>query len=42
MKHTYRVARKVYALTYANIAQQFKIDLNSLLPDEIDKIENDF
>ena len=42
MKHNYRVARRVYASTYANIAEQFKIYLNSLPPDEIDEIENDF
>ena len=32
----------MYALTYANIAEQFKIYLNSLPPDDIDEIENDF
>ena len=42
MKHNYSVARRVYASTYANIAEQFKIYLNSLPPDEIDEIENDF
>ena len=42
MKHNYRVARRVYASTYANVAEQFQIYLNSLLPDEIDEIENDF
>ena len=42
MNYNYRVARIVYASTYANIAEQFKIYLNSLPPDEIDEIENDF
>ena len=32
----------MYALVYANIAEQFKIYLNSLPPDKIDEIENDF
>ena len=39
MKHDYRVARKVYVLTYANIAELFKNYPNSLPPDEINKIE---
>ena len=34
MKHNYRVTRRVYASTYANIAEQFKIYLNALPPDE--------
>ena len=42
MKYNCRVARRVYASTYANMAEQFKISLNSLPPDEIDEIENDF
>ena len=42
MKYNYRVARRLYASTYANKAEQFKIYLNSLPPHEIDKIENDF
>ena len=42
MKHDHRAARRVYASTYANMAEQFKIYLNSLPPDEIDEIENDF
>ena len=42
MKYNYRVARIVYASTYANITEQFKTYLNSLPPDEIDEIENDF
>ena len=41
MKH-YRVAQSVYASTYANKEEQFKIYLNSLPPDEIDEIENVF
>ena len=32
----------MYASTYANIAEQFKIYLNSLPPDKIDEIENNF
>ena len=42
MKPNFRVARRVYASTYANMAEQFKIYLNSLPPDEIDETENDF
>ena len=42
MKYNYRAARRVYASTYANIAEQFQIYLNSLPPDETDKITNDF
>ena len=42
MKHNCRVARSVYASTYANMAGQFKIYLNSLPPDETDEIENYF
>ena len=42
MKYNYRVARRVYASTYANIAEQFQIYLNSLPPDETDEITNDF
>ena len=42
MKHKYRAPWGVYASTFANIAQQFEIYLNSLLSDEIDGIENDF
>ena len=41
MKYNYRIPRRVYASTYANIAEQFKIYVNSLPPDEIDEIEND-
>ena len=32
----------MYASTYFNMAEQFKIYLNSLPPEEIDEIENDF
>ena len=32
----------MYASTYANIAEQFKIHLNSLPPNKIDEIEDDF
>ena len=42
MKHNYRVAQRVYVSTYANMAEQFKISLNSLPPDKTDEIENDF
>ena len=42
MKHNYRVARRVYASTYANMAVQFKIYLNFLPPDKIDELENHF
>ena len=35
MKYNYRVARRVYASTYANMAEQFRIYLNSLSPDKI-------
>ena len=42
MKYNYWVARRVYASTYANMAEQFKIYLNFIPPDEIDEIENDF
>ena len=42
MKHNYRVARRAYGSTNANMAEQFKIYFNSLPPDEIDEIENDF
>ena len=42
MKYNYRVSQTAYALAYANMAEQFKIYLNSLPPDEIDEIENDF
>ena len=42
MKHNYRVAWSVYASTYANMAEQFKIYLSSPPPDEIDEAENDF
>ena len=42
LKHNYKVARGAYSSIYTNIAEQFKIYLNSLPPDEIDKIENNF
>ena len=41
-KYYYRVAQRVYASTYAKMAEIFKINLNSLLSDEIDETENDF
>ena len=42
MKHNYKVSRRVYSSAHTNIAEQFKIYINSLPPDEIDEIENDF
>ena len=42
MKYNYRVARREYASANANMAEQFKIYLHSLPPDETDEIENDF
>ena len=42
MKYNSRVAQRVYASVYSNMAEQLKIYLNSLPPDEIDKIENYF
>ena len=42
MKHNYKVARRVYNSIYTDIAEQIKIYTNSLPPDEIDEIENDF
>ena len=42
MKHSYKLLRRVYISIYTNIAQQFKIYVNSLLLDKIDVIENDF
>ena len=42
MEYNYRVARRVYASTYASIAEQFKVYLNSLPFDKIDEIENYF
>ena len=42
MKHNYRVPQRVYVSTYANMAEQSEIYLNSLPTDEIDKTENDF
>ena len=42
MEHNYSVAQCVYTSTYKNMAQQFKIYLNSLPPNKIDEIENDF
>ena len=42
MKHNYRIARRVYASTYANMVEQFKIYLKSLPHNTKDGIENDF
>ena len=42
VKNNYKVARRGYSSIYINIAEQFKIYVNSFPPDEIDEIENDF
>ena len=42
MKHDYRIVPRVYASTFRNIAEQFKVYLNSLPPDKIDEIERDY
>ena len=42
MRYNYRVTWRVYASTYANMAEQFKVYLNPLPPDKKDKIENNF
>ena len=42
MKYNYRVAGIVQASNYTDIVEQFKIYLNLLPPDEIDKIKKDF
>ena len=42
MKYNCRVARRVYPSPYSNMAEQFKIYLNSPPPDKIDEIQNDF
>ena len=42
MKHNYRVVRRVYGSTFVNIAEKFKIYLNSVPSDEIGEMENDF
>ena len=42
MKHNYQIAWRVYQSTYENLAEQFKIYVNSLTPDEIDELERDF
>ena len=42
MKHDYRIVLRVYASTFRNIAEQFKVYLNSLPPDKIDEIERDY
>ena len=42
MKHNYRVARRVYSSIYTNTAEQFKIYVNSILPNEINETKNGF
>ena len=42
MKYNSRVSQRVYASVYSNMEEQLKIYLNSLPPDEIDKVENYF
>ena len=42
MKHNYRVARNVYQSTYENLVEQFKIYVNNLPSDKIDKLKRDF
>ena len=42
MKHNYNFARRVYSSTCSNIAEQFKMYLNSLPPEKMDKIKNNF
>ena len=42
MKHDYRIVPRVYASTFRNIAEQFKVYLNSLPTDKIDEIERDY
>ena len=42
LEHSFKVAQSVYGSIYTNIAEQFKIYLNSLMPNETDEIENDF
>lgn len=42
IKHNYKVVQRVYGSIYANIVEQFKIYVNSLMPDKIDEIEDNF
>ena len=42
MTHNYKVAQRVYGSIYRYISEQFKIYVDSLLPDEIDEIKNGF
>lgn len=42
IKHNYKVVQRVYGSIYANIVEQFKIYVNSLMPDKIDEIEDSF
>ena len=42
MKHNYKVVQRVYSSIDTNITEQFKIYVNSWMPDEIDGIENNF
>ena len=42
VKYNYEVAQRVYSFIYTNIAEQFKIYVNSIMPNEIGEIKNDF
>ena len=42
MKHNDQIARRVYQSNYEHLADQFKIYVNSLTPNEIGKLERDF
>ena len=42
MKYNYQIARRVYQSTYENLAEQFKIYVNSLPHDKTDELERDF
>ena len=41
-KYNYRVTRRVYASTYANMAEQFKIYFKALPADKIGEIKSGF
>ena len=42
MKYNYQIARRVYQSTYEHLAEQFKIYVNSLTPNEIDSSKEIF
>ena len=42
VKYNYKVAQRVYSFIYTNIAEQFKIYVYSVMPNEIGEIKNDF